>query len=71
MRAHRRDVALARAERSGGAPLASRPMSERKARLDALATVVLLSCCAVCGLGHVATKTTLTEVPKLMQAASR
>ena len=31
----------------------------------------LLACCAVWGLGQVASKTTLTEVPPLLQAAAR
>ena len=46
-------------------------MIERKARLDGLALVALLGCCAVWGLGQVASKTTLAEVPPLLQAAAR
>ena len=46
-------------------------MIERKTRLDALALVALLACCAVWGLGQVASKTTLAEVPPLLQAAAR
>ena len=46
-------------------------MIERKARLDGLAVVALLGCCAVWGLGQVASKTTLVEVPPLLQAAAR
>jgi len=46
-------------------------MTERRARLDGLAVVALLGCCAVWGLGQVASKTTLVEVPPLMQAAVR
>ena len=46
-------------------------MTERKARLDGLAVVALVACCAVWGLGQVASKTTLVEVPPLLQAAVR
>ena len=46
-------------------------MSDRKLHLDTVAVVALLSCCAVWGLGQVATKVTLAEVPPLMQAAVR
>lgn len=46
-------------------------MSDRKPHLDTVAIVALLSCCAVWGLGQVATKVTLAEVPPLMQAAVR
>jgi drug/metabolite transporter (DMT)-like permease len=46
-------------------------MIERKTRLDGLALVALLACCAVWGLGQVASKTTLVEVPPLLQAAVR
>ncbi|HEY6512380.1 MAG TPA: DMT family transporter [Burkholderiaceae bacterium] len=46
-------------------------MTERRARLDGLAVVALLACCAVWGLGQVASKTTLAEVPPLLQAAVR
>jgi drug/metabolite transporter (DMT)-like permease len=46
-------------------------MSDRKLHLDTVAVVALLSCCAVWGLGQVATKITLAEVPPLMQAAVR
>jgi len=44
---------------------------ERKERLDGLALAALLACCAVWGLGQVASKTTLAEVPPLLQAALR
>ena len=44
---------------------------ERRSRLDALALVALLACCIVWGLGQVASKTTLAEVPPLLQAAIR
>jgi drug/metabolite transporter (DMT)-like permease len=46
-------------------------MIERKTRLDALAVVALLACCAVWGLGQVASKITLAEAPLLLQAAAR
>jgi drug/metabolite transporter (DMT)-like permease len=46
-------------------------VSERKPRLDGLAVATLLACCAVWGLGQVASKATLVEVPPLMQAAVR
>ena len=46
-------------------------MTERRARLDGLALVALLACCAVWGLGQVASKVTLVEVPPLLQAAAR
>jgi drug/metabolite transporter (DMT)-like permease len=46
-------------------------MTDRKPQLDTVAVVALLSCCAVWGLGQVATKATLPEVPALMQAAIR
>ena len=44
---------------------------ERKDRLDARAVVLLLACCAVWGLGQVAAKVSLAEVPPLTQAALR
>jgi drug/metabolite transporter (DMT)-like permease len=46
-------------------------MTERKLHLDSVAVVALLACCAVWGLGQVAGKATLLEVPALMQAAIR
>lgn len=46
-------------------------MTERRLRLDAPAVVALLACCAVWGLGQVASKSALVEVPALMQAAVR
>jgi drug/metabolite transporter (DMT)-like permease len=46
-------------------------MTDRKLHLDTVAVAALLSCCAVWGLGQVATKATLAEVPPLMQAAIR
>jgi drug/metabolite transporter (DMT)-like permease len=46
-------------------------MTDRKLHLDTVAIVALLSCCTVWGLGQVATKVTLAEVPPLLQAALR
>ena len=43
----------------------------RKLHLDTRAVVLLLGCCAIWGLGQVATKLTLTEIPPLLQAALR
>ncbi|MDO9091266.1 MAG: DMT family transporter [Rubrivivax sp.] len=45
--------------------------SERKTRLDLLAVLVLLSCCAIWGLSQVAAKVTLTQVPPLLQSGLR
>ena len=44
---------------------------ERKDHLDTLAVLLLLACCAVWGLGQVAAKMTLVEIPPLLQAALR
>jgi len=44
---------------------------ERKDHVDGLAVALLLGCCAIWGLGQVATKLTLAEIPPLMQAAVR
>ena len=44
---------------------------DRKAQLDALAVALLIGCCAVWGLGQVAAKVSLIEIPPLMQAAVR
>jgi len=44
---------------------------DRKDRLDALAVALLLGCCGLWGLGQVATKLALVEIPPLMQAAAR
>lgn len=44
---------------------------DRKSHLDPLAVVLLLLCCATWGLGQVAAKMTLVEVPPLLQAAAR
>jgi len=44
---------------------------DRKDRLDTLAVVLLVVCCAIWGLGQVATKVALAEIPPLMQAAVR
>jgi drug/metabolite transporter (DMT)-like permease len=46
-------------------------MIERRTHLDGLALASLLACCAVWGLGQVASKITLAEVPPLLQAAAR
>ncbi len=46
-------------------------ISERKERLDALAVALLLACCAIWGLGQVAAKLSLAEIPPLLQAAVR
>lgn len=43
----------------------------RKPHLDALAVTLLVGCCAIWGLGQVATKLTLVEIPPLLQAAVR
>ncbi|MDZ7592622.1 MAG: DMT family transporter [Rubrivivax sp.] len=44
---------------------------ERKDHVDGLAVGLLLACCAIWGLGQVAAKLTLSEIPPLMQAAAR
>ena len=44
---------------------------ERKSRLDLTAGLLLLGCCAIWGLGQVAVKLTLAEVPPLLQSAVR
>lgn len=44
---------------------------ERKDHVDGLAVALLLGCCAIWGLGQVAAKVTLSEIPPLMQAAAR
>ena len=44
---------------------------ERKDHVDGLAVALLLGCCAIWGLGQVAAKLTLSEIPPLMQAAAR
>jgi len=46
-------------------------MTERKSRLDGPAIAAIVACCAVWGLGQVASKSTLAEVPPLLQAAVR
>lgn len=43
----------------------------RKSQLDLLAVVLLLGCCAIWGLGQVAAKVGLAEIPPLLQAAAR
>lgn len=47
------------------------PPAERHAHLDRLAVATLLLCCSVWGLGQVASKVALAEVPPLAQAAAR
>jgi drug/metabolite transporter (DMT)-like permease len=44
---------------------------DRKTHLDALAVTLLVGCTALWGLGQVAAKVTLAEVPPLLQAAVR
>lgn len=47
------------------------PRRERKSHLDATAVATLLTCCAIWGLGQVAIKLTLAEIPPLLQAGAR
>jgi drug/metabolite transporter (DMT)-like permease len=44
---------------------------DRRAHVDAKAVALLLGCCAVWGLGQVAIKLTLAEIPPLLQSAAR
>ena len=44
---------------------------DRKDHVDGRAVALLLGCCAVWGLGQVAAKLTLSEIPPLLQAAMR
>ena len=44
---------------------------DRKEHLDGRAVAMLLGCCAIWGLGQVATKLALAEIPPLLQAALR
>ena len=46
-------------------------MTERKTHLDALATTLLLACCAFWGLQQILIKTTVVEVPPMWQATIR
>ncbi|HVO06349.1 MAG TPA: DMT family transporter [Burkholderiaceae bacterium] len=46
-------------------------MTDRKSHLDTIAVTALLACCMVWGLGQVASKSALAEVPPLLQAAVR
>jgi drug/metabolite transporter (DMT)-like permease len=46
-------------------------MTDRKLRLDAVAAGTLVFCCAVWGLGQVASKVALVEIPPFMQVAAR
>ena len=43
----------------------------RRDRLDGLAVALLLGCCLIWGLGQVATKLALAEIPPLLQSALR
>ena len=53
------------------AALSAAQPSDRKDHVDGLAVALLLGCCAIWGLGQVATKLTLGEIPPLMSAAAR
>lgn len=44
---------------------------DRKPRLDAVAVVTLVTCCAIWGIAQVAAKYTLSEIPPLLQAGAR
>jgi drug/metabolite transporter (DMT)-like permease len=44
---------------------------QRKSRLDSIAVATLLACCTIWGLGQVAIKLTLAEIPPLLQAGAR
>jgi drug/metabolite transporter (DMT)-like permease len=46
-------------------------MSDRKTRLDGIAVVTLVLCCALWGLNHTVTKLTLVDLPPLLQAGLR
>ena len=46
-------------------------MTERKTHVDAIAVVLIVSCCFLWGLNQVAAKAAMPEVPALWQAASR
>lgn len=46
-------------------------MQGRRSELDALAMGLLVACCAIWGLGQVATKVGLQQIPPLLQAAVR
>lgn len=47
------------------------PAPERRSTLDSLAVSTLLLCCACWGLGQVATKVALEQIPPLLQAGVR
>ncbi|MFM7531222.1 MAG: DMT family transporter [Rubrivivax sp.] len=47
------------------------PTHERKSSLDGLAVATLLMCCTFWGLGQVATKVALAQIPPLLQAGLR
>lgn len=44
---------------------------DRKPRLDAVAVLTLVTCCAIWGIAQVAAKYTLREIPPLLQAGAR
>ena len=46
-------------------------MTDRKTRLDGLAVITLVACCALWGLNHAVAKLTLADVPPLLQAGLR
>lgn len=47
------------------------PPHERRSTLDSLAVATLLMCCTIWGLGQVATKVALEQIPPLLQAGLR
>jgi drug/metabolite transporter (DMT)-like permease len=67
-------AALALASAGGPNPgrhESARAADGRKAHLDTLAVLLLLGCCAIWGLGQVAVKVALQQVPPLLQAGVR
>jgi drug/metabolite transporter (DMT)-like permease len=55
-----------------GLDQAEKPLTaQRKDRLDLLAVIVLVACCAIWGLSQVVAKLTLVEVPPLLQSGLR
>lgn len=52
-------------------PTPAPPLDHRRPRLDGPAILLLLLCCVLWGLNHVATKLTLADVPPLLQAGVR
>ncbi|MBL8326908.1 MAG: DMT family transporter [Rubrivivax sp.] len=53
------------------AALAASTPRRRHSHLDTTAVVTLLACCVIWGLGQVAIKLTLVEIPPLLQAGAR